>query len=71
MSVAMIGGLTLHYRLTGDAGQAPAIAFVNSLGADFRIWEEVCAWLTGDFTLLLHDKRGHGLRYRTDAAGHG
>ncbi|MCB1352716.1 MAG: 3-oxoadipate enol-lactonase [Rhodobacteraceae bacterium] len=61
MSFAMIGGLTLHYRLTEGSGQAPAIVFVNSLGTDFRIWENVVTRLADDFTLLLHDKRGHGL----------
>lgn len=59
MQFAQIGGLTLHYRDEGPR-DAPAIAFINSLGTDFRIWDDVCAGLAG-FRLIRHDKRGHGL----------
>lgn len=59
MQFAHINGLTLHYRDEGPP-DAPAIAFINSLGTDLRIWDDVCAGLEG-FRLVRHDKRGHGL----------
>ena len=59
MQFTQVNGLTLHYRDEGPAG-APAITFINSLGTDFRIWDDVCGRL-GGFRLVRHDKRGHGL----------
>ncbi len=53
-------GVVLHYRLTGPIG-APALALVNSLGTDARIWDGVIAALSGRFRILSYDKRGHGL----------
>jgi 3-oxoadipate enol-lactonase len=56
-----IGGATLHHRLEPANGTAPAIVFINSLGTDFRIWDAVISALSGDITMLVYDKRGHGL----------
>lgn len=53
-------GIVLHTRLIG-AADGPALVFSNSLGSDFRIWEEVAARLAGRYRILLYDKRGHGL----------
>lgn len=53
-------GIVLHTRLLG-AGDGSALVFSNSLGSDFRIWEEVAARLAGRYRILLYDKRGHGL----------
>jgi 3-oxoadipate enol-lactonase len=39
----------------------PTLAFANSLGTDFRIWDDVRKALAGQFNLLFYDKRGHGL----------
>lgn len=51
----------IHYRfMPGEAGQ-PTVVFINSLGTDFRIWEAVVALLPPRFSILLHDKQGHGL----------
>ena len=36
-----IGGVTLHHRQVKAAGNARAIVFINSLGTDFRIWDDV------------------------------
>ena len=55
-----IAGVTLHYRHRDLEGR-PLLVFINSLGTDFRIWDEVAADLATDFGLLLYDKRGHGL----------
>ncbi len=38
---------------------APALLFVNSLGTDLRMWEQVCARLP--YRCIRFDKRGHGL----------
>jgi 3-oxoadipate enol-lactonase len=40
---------------------ASAILFINSLGTDFRIWDDVARSLTGRYRVLRSDKRGHGL----------
>ena len=60
MPFVRINGGVVHYRDEGPPG-GPAIAFINSLGTDFRIWDEVAAILSGDFRLIRYDKRGHGL----------
>ncbi len=60
MTFSRINGATLHYRYLPRPGR-PAIVFVNSLGTDLRIWNEVEHLLADDFALLFHDKRGHGL----------
>jgi 3-oxoadipate enol-lactonase len=62
-----INGAAIHYELIGIPGDKPVIAFANSLGTDFRIWREVVARLANDFTMLVYDKRGHGLSDITEA----
>lgn len=61
MQFATLNGITLHYRTAGDLRRQPTIVFANSLGTDFRIWDDVVAELSGDFAMLLYDTRGHGL----------
>jgi len=56
-----IGGITLHHRHIKANGNARPVVFINSLGTDFRIWDEVAAALRGEMPLLVYDKRGHGL----------
>ena len=53
------GGVTCF----ADEGprDASAIVFINSLGTDFRIWDDVAWSLTGRYRVLRSDKRGHGL----------
>ena len=51
--------VTFHYHLTGG-GSVP-IVFLNSLGTDFRIWDNVIARLDVNPAILTIDKRGHGL----------
>jgi len=60
MSFASIGGVTLHYRLTGSP-DGPPLVLINSLGTDLRIWDEVVARLADRYRILCYDKRGHGL----------
>jgi 3-oxoadipate enol-lactonase len=53
-------GLVIHYRDQGRRDGAPLV-FINSLGTDFRIWNEVAEILAPDFRIITYDKRGHGL----------
>lgn len=61
MQFARINGVVLHFAWRPPAAGAPVIAFVNSLGSDFRIWDKVVAALPAEFGVLRYDKRGHGL----------
>ena len=53
-------GLVIHTRDQGRRDGAPFV-FINSLGTDFRIWDEVAEILARDFRIITYDKRGHGL----------
>jgi 3-oxoadipate enol-lactonase len=53
-------GLVIHYRDQGRR-DGPPLVFINSLGTDFRIWNEVAEILAPDFRIITYDKRGHGL----------
>ncbi|WP_271044311.1 3-oxoadipate enol-lactonase [Agrobacterium sp. ST15.13.095] len=55
------GETVIHYRVKGLDSGKPVIAFINSLGTDFRIWDAVTEALGDDYAYVLHDKRGHGL----------
>lgn len=57
-------GIVQHYVLhAGEtkAGAAPTIVFINALGSDCRIWNAVARGLAARHSVLLYDKRGHGL----------
>ncbi|MBS3648323.1 3-oxoadipate enol-lactonase [Pseudaminobacter sp. 19-2017] len=60
MQFRRIGSIALHFRHIPARGGKPLIAFINSLGTDFRIWEAVSGQFA-DHPVLLYDKRGHGL----------
>jgi len=60
MNVARINGAFLHFRHVPAEGK-PTIVFINSLGTDMRIWDEVIRQLGDQFSFLTFDKRGHGL----------
>ncbi|WP_309083882.1 3-oxoadipate enol-lactonase [Chelativorans sp.] len=64
MAFARVNGVVLHHDLRGPA-ERPVLVFINSLGTDFRIWNEVAGDLQQDFRLVLYDKRGHGLSEAT------
>lgn len=67
MQFATINDTVLHYQLIGGPTGKPVLVFVNSLGTDFRIWRDVIVRLAGDFAIVTHDKRGHGLSSLGDA----
>jgi len=50
----------VHYRDEGSH-DAPAIALINALGTDLRIWDDAAVILARDFRVIRYDKRGHGL----------
>lgn len=61
MKFARVNAVSLHYRVHGDLNARPVLVFINSLGTDFRIWDDVVAGLTSHFAIVTYDKRGHGL----------
>jgi 3-oxoadipate enol-lactonase len=60
MNFASIGDITLHYMYR-PAQSGPTLVFLNSLGSDLRIWQEVIALLPPHLGILAFDQRGHGL----------
>ena len=61
------GGVA-HFADDGPrAGRA--VVFINSLGTDFRIWDDVVAPLSPKERVIRFDKRGHGLSTHETAAG--
>lgn len=65
MQFVSINGHTIHYKHLQNsplgAGGATTFLFINSLGTDFRIWDEVVELLKEYGNIILFDKRGHGL----------
>jgi 3-oxoadipate enol-lactonase len=51
---------TLHYAVDGDPGGLPVV-FANSLGTDFRLWDQLLPLLPDGLKVIRFDKRGHGL----------
>lgn len=60
MSFTKCNGHIIHYRYL-DNKKGHTFLFVNSLGTDFRIWDDVVKILEHHGNILLYDKRGHGL----------
>jgi 3-oxoadipate enol-lactonase len=60
MAFARINGAVTHYADEGRR-DARAIVFINSLGTDFRIWDDVARPLASTYRVVRYDKRGHGL----------
>jgi 3-oxoadipate enol-lactonase len=54
---ASINGLMVHSKL--DLKSGVPVVFINSLGSDLRIWDDVVTRL--EHPSLRYDKRGHGL----------
>lgn len=60
MAFTRANGIVLHHRVLGRS-EGPVLVFCNSLGSDFRIWQEVAPFLLDRFRVVVYDKRGHGL----------
>ncbi|MGO4906743.1 3-oxoadipate enol-lactonase [Pseudorhodobacter sp. W20_MBD10_FR17] len=55
----------MHTRIDGPK-DAPTVVFSNSLGTDYRLWDDVLPLLPAGIRTLRYDKPGHGL---SDMAG--
>ncbi len=60
MKFVKVNNRIIHFRYLQNEDK-PVIVFINSLGTDFRIWEDVVDELRSDYSILLFDKAGHGL----------
>jgi len=58
---ASVNDVVIHYDFQRAADEKPVLVFINSLGTDFRIWDDVRERLRNDASILVYDKRGHGL----------
>ncbi|MGB3503582.1 MAG: 3-oxoadipate enol-lactonase [Mesorhizobium sp.] len=65
MQFIRANGVVLHVEDSG--GDKPVVVFSNSLGTDFRIWDDVVAALRPHCRVIRYDKRGHGLSEATPA----
>ncbi len=61
MQAVTLNGISLHYRWSPAPAAEQTIVFVNSLGTDFRIWDGAATGIGGRASILVYDKRGHGL----------
>lgn len=61
MPFVTVGSVTLHHRYRPARRNRHTLVFINSLGTDFRIWDDVLSALDGEMGTLVYDKRGHGL----------
>lgn len=64
MRGAFVNGIDLHYADQGPRDGLP-VMFANSLGTDFRVWDELRPHLPAGLRLIRYDKRGHGLSEET------
>lgn len=60
MAFVRANGGVIHFADEGPR-TARTIVFSNSLGTDFRIWDEVAKPLAEKARTIRYDKRGHGL----------
>ncbi len=60
MNLIELNGITVHYADEGDPNGA-AVVFSNSLGTDFRLWDQLIPLLPKGLRLIRYDTRGHGL----------
>lgn len=56
----IIDDATVHYRLDGERART-CVVLCNSLGTDLHMWDAQADALAGDFFVVRHDSRGHGL----------
>jgi 3-oxoadipate enol-lactonase len=65
MAFAESADLTMYYRAAGPP-DAPRVVFLNSLGTDCRIWDDLILGLGGRIRSLRYDERGQGLTQSPD-----
>jgi 3-oxoadipate enol-lactonase len=66
MAFVRVNGIVLHHQVLGPS-DGQVLVFINSLGSDLRIWQEVAPVFTDRYRVILYDKRGHGLSDATAA----
>ncbi|MCG7573346.1 3-oxoadipate enol-lactonase [Phaeobacter sp. CNT1-3] len=59
MPQAQLKDITLNYREDGDPNGAPLV-FINSLGTDLSLWDQIMPLLPAGLRIIRFDKRGHG-----------
>jgi 3-oxoadipate enol-lactonase len=59
MPFAELNGARIHYLLEGPAS-APVLAFSNSLGTNYSMWDSQAEEFRKKFRILRYDTRGHG-----------
>src|SRR5512140_761575 len=52
--------IQLHSLVDGPPN-GPTLVFINSLGCNLHIWDEVAPAFTDHYRVVRYDKRGHGL----------
>ena len=60
MTFIKINGHAIHYKYLKTSSERTFV-FINSLGTDFRIWDNVVEVLKNHGSILCFDKQGHGL----------
>lgn len=60
MELINCNGISIHYQWMND-NKEKTFVLINSLGTDFRIWDDVVNALQPFGNVLRFDKRGHGL----------
>ena len=55
-----VAGATLNC-VVGGPDHGLSLVFVNPMGTDLRVWDDVVDFLPGQYRSLRYDKRGHGL----------
>jgi 3-oxoadipate enol-lactonase len=60
MDLINCSGISIHYHWE-NLGKEKTFVFINSLGTDFRIWDDIATTLQPYGNILRFDKRGHGL----------
>jgi 3-oxoadipate enol-lactonase len=60
MELININGQNIHYRYIENL-EVRNFLFLNPLGSDFRIWDEILPYVNDYANVILYDKRGHGL----------
>lgn len=61
MQSLRVNGRVLNVRVEGPGASETVVAFSNSLGTDFRIWDELVALLPRSWKIVRYDTAGHGL----------
>ena len=65
MQMINLNGITMHYADQGNPN-GPAVVFSNSLGTDFRLWDQLLPLLPKSLRIIRYDTRGHGLTSAPD-----